>query len=261
MFTKTATSDPSDMLEQTTPQTDHNKAKDYRAKWLKKMAFLNSISAHDNAVIKLHDTTTNRFLFMSDKAKVLGDYNPSDFTSEIGMDFSFNNIHPEQRSASLLIQLKIVSYGIEHMASAENNVVANMMFQYKKKNGRYIQYLQKVMGVEVDENGHPLLYLRFGYDISHLVKPCVGLIINAPDETHIWTYNTNKKNLEPINLLSTQEKKVLGHLAEGKQSKEIADILFASHHTIDTHRRNLLKKTNCIDTTALITFAKMTGLI
>ena len=59
----------------------------------------------------------------------------------------------------------------------------------------------------------------------------------------------------------TQEKKILALLAEGKQSKEIADELFISSHTIDTHRRNLLKKTNCIDTTALITFAKMTGLI
>ena len=108
---------------------------------------------------------------------------------------------------------------------------------------------------------HPLLYLRFGYDVSHLVKPCVGLIISAPDETLIWAYNTQKKCLEQVNLLSAQEKKVLRLLAEGKQSKEIGDLLFASSHTIDTHRRNLLKKTNCIDTTALITFAKMTGLI
>jgi DNA-binding CsgD family transcriptional regulator len=235
--------------------------KNYREKWLQKMAFLNSIAAHDNSVIILHDTSENRFLYMSDKAKVLGGYDPANFTSETGMDYSFSNILQEQRAAALLILLKIISYGIEHLASAENNVVANMMFQYKRKDGRYIQFLQKAMAVHSDPQGHPLLYLRFGYDISHLVRPCVGLIINAPDETLIWAYSTSKKCLEQVNLLSSQEKKILGLLAQGKQSKEIADMLFASSHTIDTHRRNLLKKTNCFDTTALITFAKMTGLI
>ncbi len=233
----------------------------YRQKWVKKMEFLQSVAAHENAVILLHDTSANRFLYMSDKAKLLGNYDLADFTGETGMDFSFSNIYPEQRSAALLIQLKIISYGMDHPSATDTGTVANMMYYYKKKNGTYIQFLQKAMVVETDAAGHPLLYLKFGYDISHLVKPCVGLIINSPDETLIWTYNTTKKCLDQVNLLSTQEKKILGLLAQGRQSKEIGDILFISSHTIDTHRRNLLKKTNCIDTTALITFAKMTGLI
>ena len=232
-----------------------------REKWLQKMEFLNSISAHDNAVILLHDTSVNRFIFMSDNAGILGGYDPKLFLSETGMDFSFSNIPPEQRSAALMIQLKILSYCIEHPSSSINNVVANMYFLYKKKNGDYIQLLQKCMPVETDESGHPLLYLRYGFDISHLVKPSVGLIINTPDETLIWSYDTHNKTLVQINLLSAQEKKILGFLAEGRHSKEIAEALFISPHTIDTHRRNLLKKTHCIDTTALITFGKMTGLI
>ena len=233
----------------------------YREKWLKKMAFLDSIAAQMNAVIFLQDTSVNRFLFMSDKKKILGNYNPDDFTSETGMDFSFSNIPPSQRSAALLIKLKTLSYCMEHTSWGVNNVVANMMFSYKKKGGGYFQFLQKTMVVEMDDSGHPLLYLRYGFDISHLVRPSVGLIINAPNETLIWTYNINKKSLEQVNLLSAQEKKILALLAEGRHSKDIGDMLFVSHHTIDTHRRNLLKKTNCIDTTALITFAKMTGLI
>lgn len=263
MFTKAETTHLTGSLQNLVPASgvSRTNGNNYREIWLEKMEFLNTLAAFDKSVILLHDTSVSRFLYMSDKAKVLGGYDPADFLTETGMDFSFSNIHPEQRSAALLIQLKIISYGYEHMATAENNVISNMMFQYKKKGGGYIQLLQKVMAVETDAEGHPLLYLRFGYDISHLVKPAVGLTINAPDETLIWAYNTNKKCLEQINLLSAQEKKILAYLAEGKGSKEIADMLFASSHTVDTHRRNLLKKTNCIDTTALITFAKMTGLI
>jgi DNA-binding CsgD family transcriptional regulator len=234
---------------------------EYRKKWLKKMEFLTSISAQNNAVIFLYDVSISGFIYMSDHKKILGDFHPSDFISETGQDYSFSNIHPDQRSAAILILLKTLSYGIEHRPLDRRDTVANMSFLYKKKDGNYFQFLQKSIVVEIDESGNPLLYLRYGYDISHLVKPSVSLIIKAPEETLIWDYNTHKRSLEQVNLLSIHEKKILALLTEGKTSKEIADILFVSSHTIDTHRRNLLKKTNCIDSTALITFAKMTGLI
>lgn len=237
------------------------KQTNYIQKWLEKMDFLQSISAHDNAVISLFDASLYRFIFFNDRANVLGGYDPELFTAENGMDFSFSNMHPDQRSAGILVQLKVLSYGMEHPGTVLNTTVANMMFLYKKKDGTYIQYLQKGIAVEVDDSGNPALYLRYGYDISHLVKPSVGLIINTKEETLIWQYNIRTKALEQITLLSVQEKKILKLLAEGKESKLIGDMLFVSSHTVDTHRRNLLKKTNCIDTTALITFAKMTGLI
>lgn len=239
----------------------HIQNADYRQKWMKKMDFLNSIAAQTNAAILLHDTSVNRFLYFSDKNKILGNYRSEDFTSEVGVDFSFSNIHPQQRRAALLIQLKIISYGFEFPFTCLNNIIGNMSFQYKRKSGAYFQILQKAMVVETDSDGYPLLYLRYLYDIGHLVKPSVGLIINNTEETLIWEYNDQTKGLDQVNLLSAQEKKVLGLLAQGKHSKEIADMLFLSSHTIDTHRRNLLKKTHCIDTTALITFGKMTGLI
>ena len=265
MFTKAATKALSESLEKVIePVNDPSHPKKnvlYREKWLKRMAFLESISAQTNAALLLHDISANRFLFMSDRKKILGNYSPDEFTSETGVDFSFSNIHPEQRSAALLIQLKTISYCFEQRHSCLNNVVGNMTFLYRRKSGEYFQILQKVMVVETDEHGYPILYLRYLFDISHLVKPSVGLIINSPDETLIWTYSLHKKCLQQVNLLSTQEKKILVLLAKGKQSKEISDMLFVSSHTIDTHRRNLLKKTHCIDSTALITFAKMTGLI
>jgi DNA-binding CsgD family transcriptional regulator len=53
----------------------------------------------------------------------------------------------------------------------------------------------------------------------------------------------------------------LSYLEKGKSSKEMANESFTSPHTIDTHRRNLLKKTNCLNTTGLVTYAKLVGLL
>lgn len=43
--------------------------------------------------------------------------------------------------------------------------------------------------------------------------------------------------------LSSREKIILTYVLEGKNSREISDLLFISVNTVNTHRRNILKKT------------------
>ena len=42
--------------------------------------------------------------------------------------------------------------------------------------------------------------------------------------------------------ITNQELTVLGYVGNGYSSKEAAEVMFLSKHTIDTHRRNILKK-------------------
>ena len=44
--------------------------------------------------------------------------------------------------------------------------------------------------------------------------------------------------------LSKREKEILKLVGEGKTSQEIADTLFIGKTTVDTHRKNILKKLN-----------------
>jgi len=68
-------------------------------------------------------------------------------------------------------------------------------------------------------------------------------------------------SLEAVHPLSKQEKIVLHYLSQGKSSKGIAENLFISPHTADTHRRNLLERTYCINTIGLVTYARLVGLL
>jgi DNA-binding NarL/FixJ family response regulator len=54
---------------------------------------------------------------------------------------------------------------------------------------------------------------------------------------------------------------VLRMIAEGKESKEIAESLFISLYTVDNHRRNMLARTGARDMTALIQICQMVGII
>jgi two-component system LytT family response regulator len=51
------------------------------------------------------------------------------------------------------------------------------------------------------------------------------------------------KILREFNMLSEREKSVLNYVLEGKSSSEIARLLYISINTVNTHRRNILKKT------------------
>lgn len=56
-------------------------------------------------------------------------------------------------------------------------------------------------------------------------------------------------------LLSRREQEVLKLIAEGKKSAEIAEALFISINTVDTHRKNILAKCEVRNTAELISFA------
>ncbi len=58
-----------------------------------------------------------------------------------------------------------------------------------------------------------------------------------------------------MNLFSKRELQILTLMSEGKKSNEIGDILEISKHTVDTHRRNMLAKTNFCNTTELVAYS------
>jgi len=64
--------------------------------------------------------------------------------------------------------------------------------------------------------------------------------------------NNLPKNLKNKYSLTQREIEIIELLAQCKSSKEIANILFISRHTVDTHRRNILEKTGMKTTTELL---------
>ena len=52
--------------------------------------------------------------------------------------------------------------------------------------------------------------------------------------------------------LSEREVEILTYLLVGKSSKQIAEELFISKHTVDTHRKNILEKTKLSSTAELV---------
>jgi two-component system, NarL family, nitrate/nitrite response regulator NarL len=74
------------------------------------------------------------------------------------------------------------------------------------------------------------------------------------------TANQPKKETDGP-MLTRHEKEVLELVAQVHTNKEIADKLFVSQSTIDSHRKNLLSKFEVLKTAALIANAAKAGLL
>jgi len=67
------------------------------------------------------------------------------------------------------------------------------------------------------------------------------------------------QQLNQENILTSREKEILGLIAKGLSSQKIADHLFVSIHTVNSHRKNIIKKTGIQSPAALVMYALENG--
>jgi len=61
--------------------------------------------------------------------------------------------------------------------------------------------------------------------------------------------------------LTAREREILQLVAEGDSHQDIAERLFISVRTVDTHKNNIMKKLNLHDTASLVTYAIKNGIV
>jgi len=66
---------------------------------------------------------------------------------------------------------------------------------------------------------------------------------------------------DSYDLLSRREKEIFRVLASGKTNREIADLLYISISTVETHRTNIFQKLNLHSLAELILYAVRKGLV
>ena len=88
--------------------------------------------------------------------------------------------------------------------------------------------------------------------IHTLVKGDYFFSDNLPKDIKDWF---NKEQLEVQAVLTRREKEILGLLAKGRTSLQMANQLKLSKYTIDTHRKNIHKKLGIKTNAGLVNYA------
>jgi DNA-binding NarL/FixJ family response regulator len=80
-----------------------------------------------------------------------------------------------------------------------------------------------------------------------------GIFFNGEVGDALTAYQ--KSSIKDLPVLTRREKEVLELIAEGYTNPQIAEKIFLSQFTVDTHRKNLLAKLNVKNTASLIRLA------
>jgi DNA-binding NarL/FixJ family response regulator len=122
-------------------------------------------------------------------------------------------------------------------------------------------YVEKV--VKLGAHGFLLKTAPRDKIISAITTIARGKLYYGPHATSVLAEglkgsSSTSRNGLPQNLsdkLTAREKEIVRLIADGLSSQEIADKLFVSRRTVDTHRSNIMKKLGLRNTSALIRFA------
>jgi|SRR5699024_4394696 len=87
--------------------------------------------------------------------------------------------------------------------------------------------------------------------IHHVMK---GETYLCRQVREIWN-NNEDDSLDTVPIITRREKEILVLIAEGLTSSQIADRLFISTHTVDSHRKNLMEKFRTNSITVVIKLA------
>jgi DNA-binding CsgD family transcriptional regulator len=141
------------------------------------------------------------------------------------------------------------------------NNILYVSFRVKKKNGSYIKVLSRSTILDMDSRGRILRSLVKFTDISFIDKTDY---IN-------WDFKAGKLNREEFRkqiyaaddheLFSKRETEIISLIEKEYSSKQIAEKLMISHHTVATHRKNIFKKASCHHPAELIGFCKGKGIL
>lgn len=222
---------------------------------------------HSVPLVYALDYTTGKYITMSKSARAVLGFSPADFM-EGGIGFTIDQYHAEDLK---IYNEKIFPdrlHMLKNIPQKEHSKhIFSYNFRFKQKNGEYASLLQRNCFIRSDENGIPLVSFGMVLNISHFRKdnPVIQVVEKINDDNDVLATEVLNKSVyylhEEDRLFSKREKEILLWTADGLTSKEIADKIFLSNHTIINHRKNMLLKSGTKNTSELISFALRNGII
>ena len=203
--------------------------------------------------VYVYDYLTGGLAFLSRNiAQVLG-YGPE----EVSPEFFYCKMHPADHDQVLRISCAGTDLVLQHKDIGALTLFLTVDCRLRHADGRYIKMQRQTSILQRDERGNIRFSLGIFTDISHLKRgPEVTFDLSMPEyKVKLLDILASYEQALCPRPFSAREKQVLGLMALGKNTRQIAQELSLSSYTIDTHRKNMKKKLQARNTAELITSA------
>ncbi len=200
----------------------------------------------------------NQFFFIADMIKMEIQYTCKTCYEHLGFESEFmeparmfSNTHPDDLKRHGINRGRMIRLCNDTFANDDDYALMSTSLRHQHTDGHYTNFLVQgyVFSKTLPEKSVYCLfiYTDIGWygEIKHGFHYYIGKDLSyfkVPD----------KKLIETGSVFTNREFEILALIRQGFDSKAIGTSLFLSPHTIDTHRRNILKKTRKISTSDLI---------
>lgn len=215
---------------------------------------LTLLSQVANSGITVFDMYARRHVFASYNFSELFHYNLEGIASEDSAYFT-GRIHPDDWRVLHRNGIACLRYLLENKDLAPD---VKLIDEYRvDAGGRYVRVIEQFQVLEFDRSGNIWLSLSM-LDVSPNQGTGDGV------RSQLLNYRTGEVCAFPVSeepSLSEREQEILRLIGRGKLSKEIADQLAISVHTVNTHRQRILEKLNADNSMEAVRYASARGLL
>ena len=221
---------------------------------------LESIDVVDSGCISVFDLYQRKHVYYSPKyATVLG-WDAK--RAESDLNYTNSMIHPDDLPLLFRAGIYYISLGFA-LADKTASRYYKSIFDYRVrgKDGAYVRIIEQQVPLEFDKAGNVWLALSM-VDLSpdkDISTPFRGRLKNQRTG-ELFYFPPDEDTAKASVTLTSREKEILQLISQGLISKEIADKLYISVNTVNTHRQRIIEKLNVSNTYEAIRYGNERGL-
>lgn len=190
----------------------------------------------------IFNTNSAKAEFVSDEIQKVLEIQPSEFNLEL----FFENMHPEDFEYYQHYEKSAVDFFSKLPAESFFNYKFSYDFRIKTGSGKIKRILQQIIPIQYFPEGGAKT-LGIFTDITHLgitgIPKLSFIGMNGAPSFFNYHLTTDFHRIDRI--FTKRENEILDQVIKGKKSEQIAKELNLSVYTIQTHRKNILRKSGC----------------
>jgi DNA-binding CsgD family transcriptional regulator len=223
---------------------------------------LHRLDVVDTSIISIFDLYKKKHIYLSKQFETVFGQDLEKASEEVSSRYADSFVHPDDfvemlRAGNFYMRLML---SLPKGTGKHYKVVRD--YRMMHKSGNYVRVIEQLANLETDRSGNPWLGLCI-LDLSpdsNIDAPFASRAINM-ETGELFHFPPIKDDANDKPSLTRREKEILGLIARGLISKEIADKLFISVNTVNTHRQRILEKLDAGNSMEAIKYASDLGLI
>ena len=228
-------------------------------KHIEKIIELDSYLPYSSTFFCITNTQELSFEYVSKNMTACLSLDKQEFENK-GMRFLWSRMHPDDLDIWLKALNELMDFTLREISIKDRDRMS-YTWNYRLKNGKdeYVNVVQNTTPLEFDSEDKPIIGLAHYTVLSANIEMQIcasAKLLNAKNEYETVYFNNFSQKLLSSGI-SNRERDVIRLLVLNHSSKEIAERLGISTNTVDTHRRNILKKLKISSTGELIGMLKM----